>query len=816
MAAIAVCAAAGCSDSQSYTAGDPENPDTYGVYFPSQTSTTTVEIDPGEKTEVTYTARRSSSLDAIVVPVNVTSSEEGIFVIETIAFGAGEDETTFKVCFPDAEVGKKYTCTISIDDPAYVEVYGTKSTSLSISVVRAGWKAVTGEDGSTSGKWRDDIIGNLYTINSSYFVATPEIDVQIYEREDMPGYYRMKVYAGDTFLNAMSGGIGVSISSNTDEWTVVDAQDPDKVYIPLQSTGLTFSSSDGVVSIGSYVPENFSLDESAAQYGTLKDGVITFPAQSIYGTVSSITGYYALNKDGLTRLLLPGVTVPDYTVTLSAGTQENGAVPVTAVLSDDVASFRYSIFEGVMDDGTASLNAQDMDAGNISFDGQIEESSTIEVKPASTGKYSLLGCIYDKNGIMQDYVYVSFGYVADGDSRPVNLKFGLESTNEYAAQGISSDNAVKFYAYGDEIESVTYGFFKTSDISGYTLDEALDKAGEDFTDDMLSLVNGTGFSTMLTGLNGDTDYTMAVRAYNGYTTETSSVSIRTTGTYNPGLDTFTYSDFMDSQPNKFILTTREWNYYAVNYADDEPVRRSMGTVKISDNSTESTSSAQYLNITGLAGIDFDSGGTMLGAYIPGTSGLSSYKGAFTFYAPQSDALGQKDGEDVYFGFIPDEDMGYVYVGWGMFFGQVADGYLYCVPSPQAEEQGYTFHYLYVASNNVLYGLVSEMLLVDPSKDMGGISQSSAALARMARIRKAASREIRPRNFVELPEYSDAVDIAGNDDILLNLAVYMKPASAPAVKEADVKAVSVPLSGGRGNAAFVAGKADFIAADAVNL
>jgi len=236
----------------------------------------------------------------------------------------------------------------------------------------------------------------------------------------------------------------------------------------------------------------------------------------------------------------------------------------------------------------------------------------------------------------------------------------------------------------------------------------------------------------------------------------------------------------------------------------------MGTVKIENNSAQSSSSAQYLNITGLAGMDFDSGGTMLGAYIPGTSGLSSYKGAFAFYAPQSDALGQKEGEDVYFGFIPDEDMSHIYVGWGMFFGQVADGYLYCVPSPQAQEQGYTFHYLYLASNNTLYGLISEMLLVDPSKDMGGISQSSAALARMAQIRKAAASGIRPRNFVELPEYNGSGNIAAEEDILLNLAVYMKPASAPAARKASAKVCTKPLP------AEGDGQVDFIGSNAVNL
>ena len=54
---------------------------------------------------MTFTVRRQKSEGAIVVPVAVTSSEEGIFVPSQIEFADGQEETTFSIQFPQAEIG---------------------------------------------------------------------------------------------------------------------------------------------------------------------------------------------------------------------------------------------------------------------------------------------------------------------------------------------------------------------------------------------------------------------------------------------------------------------------------------------------------------------------------------------------------------------------------------------------------------------------------------------------------------------------------------------------------------------------------------
>ncbi len=804
MAAAALCS---CSEEEEYTPGTPEDESTYGVYFPSQTTSTTVELAPQEKTKVSFRLRRKKTDDEITVPVNVSASEKGIFVLDPVVFKAGEKETYITINFPAAKVGVTYECTISIDDPEYVTVYGPLETSLTFNVTRAEWKLLTSADGkTTTGKWRDDIICSLYSLSGSSFNPNPELNVEIYEREDKKGYYRMKVYGGNTFIQAFSGMTNIKIAENKDAYTFVDARDPQKVYLPVQTTGMTFNSDNGEISFGSYVPENFSLDESAAQYGKLENGVITFPARSIMVTLSSINGgWYNGNTNGATRITLPGYKAAEYAVTLTKGKMEaNGILYITAKLSDDIKTLKYAFFDGVLDEGDVSLKAQDLNEGNIKFngelndeiDGKTQKTLTMGVSVGKTGRYTMIGCGYDKENKMQVYTSLSFGYIAKGDTKSVVLNFGIEPTHDYAGEGITPDNSGKLYAYGEEIESLTYGLYKTSRIKNADLDKLLDNSGRQFTSEQLKAVNGSGFSSMVTGLNGDSDYTLVMRANNGYTTSTSAVTYKTTGTFNPGLETFIYNEFTEEQPSVEYLTSTTWNYYAISYLDDEPVRRKFDSVTMEVNTKESGNGEYWLNVHGLQGFKFDEGGSIFGIYLPTTrnSNLTPYNGAIMLLSDQQNTLGIKNDELVFTGFMAEEDLQNIYGNTAMLFGQVADGYLYCVPNPVFQMQGYTFSYLAAIGMTTYntYALMTDMMLVDPTKDMGGIS--SAALENMAKLRKQALAgfSVKMANYVELPQFNSEVAVPNSfgEEPAVNLASDLIPASAPAAKPANVKVVKV--------------------------
>lgn len=790
--ASAVCA--GCSSDLTYTPGAEDNPDNYGVYFPEQDVSTTVERDPADEPTVSFKVRRTRYLEAITVPVVITPSEEGILEIEPITFGPGEAETEFEVSFPNAVEGTEYKCDIRIEDPDYISLYGPRSTELSFSVVRAGWELVKGPEGETKGKWRDDFVSNMYSNASPGFNKNPEVEVEIYQRRDMPGYYRMKVF-NQALITAMVGG-NLPVTSR-DLWTIVDARKPERVYIPYQSTGLTFLTENGELKIASNCSENFMMEESASEYGTLENGIITFPAQSIMAELENEAGkFFRCNRDGMLRIQLPGVVIPDYTVTLSKNDPADGVVEIAATLVADAAALKFSVFEGTLDAGQASLAAQDMDAAK-EFDGQITASGTIRIENKATGKYTLVGCVYDEAGFMQDYVYVNFGYVARDDEQPVIVTMGLEATNEYAGQGISTDNAVKFYAYGENIESVTYGLFRTDRMNGADPEALLNERGIAFTAEQLEALNGGHFSTMLTKLASDREFTLLMRAYNGYVHKIFTATCRTTGTYNALMDTFEFSDFLpfNEQPSVGTLTGTEWNYYALNFVDEKATRRKIGKVTMKEGDS-STAYTPKLSIFGLSGLQFDSDGGINSDYMPGVSDFSNkdvYGGALRLNIQQTDAKPVYKGQETIVGFITVEDLAQgklnIYSGPCMYMGAVADGCLYCVPSVDGINSGYTFRFLFSGSNSEIFSLMDEMLLIDPTKDHG--MAPSAALENIAALRRQMYASLAVRNLVEQREFTGVGGYLPPVEVRMpiNLVTTPLPASAPAVKRAPA-AISI--------------------------
>ena len=384
---------------------------------------------------------------------------------------------------------------------------------------------------------------------------------------------------------------------------------------------------------------------------------------------------------------------------------------------------------------------------------------------------------------MQGYASISFGYIAKGDEDKVSviLNIGLEATNEFAGQGITTDNAAKFWAYGEGIESVKHGVFKTKDIQGLDMTAFLKEEGKDFTKEQLDAINGGHYSVMLTGLNGDTEYTFAGLAYNGYASKLFTASIKTTGVYNPGLESeFLYSDFLPQkeQPSKEYLISTEWNYYAVNVMDEKPMRRKIGTVTIEDDPADDIS-ADLLTITGLPGVEFDEGGRIPAVYVPSTAPLAGITGAISPLLSQT-PIGVINGEDILAGCVSEENPEALYaVNYPFIGGAVADGYIYFVPTPNYVEQGATFRYLYTLSTTTPYSILTDMLLVDPAKDMGGIPELAAE--RIAELRRMAAELRQPRNYVERLEFSVSTERSSVKTVPTDYAKGFLPASAPEAK-----------------------------------
>lgn len=139
VAAVACVAFVACSDDETYVPGMPDAADCYGVYFPAQQ--TSFELDPAEKTELTFTAARTRTDAAITVPVAIKRGGE-TFSVSEISFAAGAEETEFTVSFPDAQVGTTYNFDLQIEDPLYASVYSQNSSFLYFNVTRVKWNVL--------------------------------------------------------------------------------------------------------------------------------------------------------------------------------------------------------------------------------------------------------------------------------------------------------------------------------------------------------------------------------------------------------------------------------------------------------------------------------------------------------------------------------------------------------------------------------------------------------------------------------------------------------------------------------------------------
>lgn len=750
-ALIATFVLASCSDDIKYTPGEGEDTDSYGVYFPSQENAGDQELDPAEPTTLTFTAMRKNYNDAITVPVEVSSTQDGLFSVSEIKFEAGEVETTFSVDFPEAEVGKTYDCSIVVKDKKYALLYGEYSNGLDFSVTRVQWNLVTGPNGETMGTWRDDFFTAMMGSNiKENGVPNAEKAVEIYERADMPGYYRIKNIYDEAYM-AKIVGVRYSNVPSVPTYTIIDAQDPEKVWFPVQPTGWEINDvgydDNGAFVIVSFCQENYPGTASATMYGTLENGVLTFPPKAILLSVPSAweaTSYYKANTE-MTRLLFPGAVSRDYSVSFEKSAPADGKVAITATFGSDVDKVKYAFFEGTLSESLAAAKSGDIDAGTTPSE-EITASGTITAIMEKTGIYTIVGNSYDEKGNLQKYGYVSFGYVKAGEEKPVVMSVRTELTWEKEKEGHTPENSIKAILFGEEIASGYIGLFTTASVQGLStaqLTAGVKASGQALTAEQIAKINDKGYAPFYTGLSQGTSYTLLVYADNGYNTKLFAVEQTTQGKADPMQVKYKFDDIKGNVSKDDLFNTT-WNYYAVDAFDEDDAtnRQYLGTVTFSENAGDDT----YVKVKGLTSYlapNLDSkDDTMLAKY----NGLVSpmpycYIGMFKTYYVGNLFTYEENPTGI------NGSQGCIYGGY------VEDGMLAFVPNPNYVTQGYTFKGIYWGGysnydpaagkfTNLAADLVQfdYLMLVNPAND------PNAATA------KAVSKELAARpanNFVEV-------------------------------------------------------------------
>lgn len=280
--------------------------------------------------------------------------------------------------------------------------------SASVCVVSALWaETPIGKETWTylgEGKLRDDLVTNYW------FVDNYEFPVDIFASDQVEGRYKLV----DAYKNYPMKSTAALIDH--EHSFVVDAEDPDHVWIEMGCIGLNYneyetdyfefviwSKADNEYN-NVYGDWDAILEYEGRIWGTLVDGCITFPPGTLLthyyqppanmdpnGTWTlPVDGFIPANRNGKFRILLPGA--PDYGITLSQFDPEINGEDITLRFgvegSSDIASIRYMVLPA--EDAENVLETLAAGGGTkVAFAPDMSGCMTLSVPYTSDGQFTL-------------------------------------------------------------------------------------------------------------------------------------------------------------------------------------------------------------------------------------------------------------------------------------------------------------------------------------------------------------------------------------------------------------------------------------------
>ncbi len=582
---------------------------TYGVYFPSQKTGGQIEFTPigkedSDGKEVTsYTVdieiNRLKGEGEIVVPIVITP-DDGMFTHSEVKFGEGQTKATFELTLsPEAELGKTYDCSISVEDPAYVYAYSQYDAGIDLSAIVVEWKPVLGAKGEKYGRYRDECLtAAYYGINSTEWKSNENTEVFFEERSDKQGYFRLTDVYSAKFWGP-NGGLEVAEAEKyfMNPKIIIDATNPEKVIFPYQGIGMDYGY--GEIQICSVISEYMDLffdgfEPSDNLYGTYdkETGIIEFPIGGLFLLEGGVP-YIQTNTTGAFRVVLPGFTPVDHSVTMKTGYSDNGELKIDYTFGSHVSRFKYAVYPGVLTEDIAKNRAklidEDASAPAVTEDG--DEPLTIR-DLEKTGEYTLVTANYDLEGKFAGFSFVGFSYIRAGEDVPVEVTPELIATNRNSALGFTAENSLELYVSGKDIRQA-YLIVIRGDHSATPKEELIEThftknitSGQvrPLSDEGLNMLNGAGLSDIFYDLTPGYSYTVMVYADNGYKKDLAVAVGRTKGEYDIIYDSFFYSEDIDESTIKPIENPSalegDYDFYAVDLMKTKKVREKIGTVSV--------------------------------------------------------------------------------------------------------------------------------------------------------------------------------------------------------------------------------------------
>lgn len=531
------------------------------VYFSNEASTSisaTVET-----TSFEVVVMRGNADEAITVPIKANISAKNVdeeaepidyaslFTIpQNVSFGAGKETTKISVGIDreNLEDGQTYNITLSLNDASVITPYGNSSITYTLVVPQP--LVLLG-----TGLYRDDLVASIFNIG-----GFPEYEVEIYENLKTPGFIYLKNPYGEAFpVNASNFH-----PYEEDVYFAIDISNPDAVVIPEQPLGLSVDNY-GDIWVRMY------LDN----VGTYKDGIISFGPETMEQAMTLYQGgsydYLWGCANGMSRLVMPGVVLTDFSLELAYGgfrvAEDNETVyPIArAAYGADVAEIQYAFVAGDITKDAEALNAalNGIEDGSVvsnkvpvTIAGEDEETGepilemTLEsVEGVEPGVLTVIAIPYSADGEAQyeDLAFTSFYVQGVGAGELPEVEFALytmsledlkEATGDadyidyYIANGYNSSNTVGVIFEGVDIKSIRPVIFASEEIDmvieqfgsieDYIIeyDAYLEANGKDLDYD-LTYVTEYGFDYTLMGGNlaPESNYTMFALVANTFGNE---------------------------------------------------------------------------------------------------------------------------------------------------------------------------------------------------------------------------------------------------------------------------------------------------------
>lgn len=365
------------------------------VYF-SNAQESTVNIVE-DQTEIDVKVLRQDTIGELTVNI-VANDPSGIFNIpSTVTFADREAVANLHITydFADIEGNVRYPISLKIDEKD-ATLYGDASTSFV--VLYAPWKSI-GEC-----KYTDGLISSLYNADPLTYL------VEVEESMTQPGLYRI--------VNPYGAGYPYNEPGDYDPdnnyYMTINVTNPSKVYMEESPTGCNWGRGEFIFfSIAGLRLAQGNPAAAEGYYGTVKNGVITFPKGSLLGAMGE-DGWYTCNANGKFKLVLPGGIDGDYSISapLAGIIDYVGGVKKAVVevsMGKDVKTVKVAVIKGSDTETAIEAIEEDKLDGVVTLN-YSESEQTADFTLAEEGTYSIVAIAYDKSGEAQETYTTMFSH----------------------------------------------------------------------------------------------------------------------------------------------------------------------------------------------------------------------------------------------------------------------------------------------------------------------------------------------------------------------------------------------------------------------